>query len=77
MKLLAYLLQNAGRPVTRLEIKNAIWGSDRNVRLNLVDKRIERLRSRMACDLQTHPIKTVRSVGYLFDADMRVGGDLI
>jgi DNA-binding response OmpR family regulator len=64
-RLLQMLMLNAGRVVTREQIKVKLWGSSDGDASNSVTVHIQRLRSRLGDDPQ-HPviIQTVRGLGY-------------
>lgn len=65
---LHHLMDNAGRVVTRLELLEHAWGSDRANVQNYLEVHIRRLRTK----IESYPfrptrIRTVRGVGYIFD----------
>lgn len=66
--LLEYLVQNAGRALTRDRLLNAVWGHDILVTARSVDRCVNTLRAK----IEKKPdapvfIKTVRAIGYRFD----------
>jgi DNA-binding response OmpR family regulator len=63
--LLAHLMRRAGRVCSRQELLHDVWGLDFDPGSNVVEVCVRRLRSK----LHDLPIETVRSVGYVFDAD--------
>jgi DNA-binding response OmpR family regulator len=63
--LLAHLMRNQGRVCQREELLHDVWGLDFDPGSNVVEVCIRRLRHK----LHDPPIATVRSVGYVFDAD--------
>jgi two-component system, OmpR family, response regulator RegX3 len=65
--LLAYLIENAGRVLTRGQLIDEIWGSEYVGDTKTLDVHIRRLRTRVEADA-TEPkrIQTVRGVGYRF-----------
>jgi two-component system, OmpR family, response regulator RegX3 len=67
--LLALLLENAGRVLTRDVLIDRVWGADYIGDTKTLDVHVKRLRSRIELD-PSHPvlITTVRGVGYRFDA---------
>jgi two-component system, OmpR family, response regulator len=68
--LLAALLKNRNRVLTRDQIMNAVKGQDWASYDRVVDGLVSRLRSKLPVDGQMeHFIKTVRGVGYMFSAD--------
>jgi two-component system response regulator RegX3 len=68
-ELLALLVENAGRVLTRDILIDRIWGADYIGDTKTLDVHVKRLRSRIEED-PSHPllITTVRGVGYRFDA---------
>jgi two-component system, OmpR family, response regulator RegX3 len=66
-ELLAYLLEHAGRVLTRGQLIDEIWGSDYVGDTKTLDVHIRRLRGRIEADPKTPArIQTVRGVGYRF-----------
>jgi two-component system, OmpR family, response regulator RegX3 len=66
-ELLAYLVENAGRVLTRSQLIDEVWGSDYVGDTKTLDVHIRRLRTRIEEDPQEPArIKTVRGVGYRF-----------
>ena len=63
--LLAHLMRNRGRVCSRGELLHDVWGLDFDPGSNVVEVCIRRLRRRLG----DPPIETVRSTGYIFDAD--------
>ena len=69
--LLAYLVENAGRVLTRSQLIDEVWGSDYVGDTKTLDVHIRRLRTRVEEDpREPVRIETVRGVGYRF-ADAR------
>jgi two-component system response regulator RegX3 len=68
-ELLALLMENAGRVLTRDILIDRVWGADYIGDTKTLDVHVKRLRSRIELD-PSHPvlITTVRGVGYRFDA---------
>lgn len=66
--LLAYLLKNARRALTRDQIISSVWGYDFIVTGRSVDRCINTLRTKIEPD-PNHPafITTIREIGYRFD----------
>ena len=64
-ELLEYLMRNAGRVLTRVQIIDRIWGSDYFGDTKTLDVHIKRLRSKFEKD-QANPelILTIRGLGY-------------
>ena len=71
-RLLDYLMQHPGRVFSREQLLDAVWGSDVYVEARTVDVHIGRLRKALnRDDVETDPIRTVRSAGYSLDLDAR------
>ncbi len=70
-KLLLYMMENPYIVLTRNQILNAVWGNEFYDE-NLVNTTIKRLRKKIE-DVPEQPlyIKTVRGVGYIFEAKTR------
>lgn len=68
--LLAALLKNRNRVLTRDQIMNAVKGQDWASYDRVVDGLVSRLRSKLPVDgKMEHFIKTVRGIGYMFSSD--------
>jgi two-component system response regulator RegX3 len=66
-ELLAYLVEHAGRVLTRHQLIDEVWGSDYVGDTKTLDVHIRRLRTRVERDAQApERILTVRGVGYRF-----------
>jgi DNA-binding response OmpR family regulator len=61
--LLAYLMNNPGRTLSREQILRAVWGYEHDPATNIVDVYIGYLRRKLG-DGRPAPIRTVRSLGY-------------
>jgi len=68
-RLLDHLIQHPGRVFSREQLLNAVWGSDVFVEVRTVDVHIGRLRKALNKYGQGDPVRTVRSAGYVLDAD--------
>ena len=66
-RLLDHLMQHPGRVFSREQLLDAVWGSDVYVEARTVDVHIGRLRKALTADVETDPIRTVRSAGYSLD----------
>ncbi len=68
IQIVTYLAAHAGRPVSRDEILEQVWGIDaRGVTTRTIDMHISRLREKLGDDSSdSHVIVTVRSCGYLW-----------
>lgn len=62
--LLQFLMQHAGRPVSRSVIVEYVWNFDRTVTTNLVDVYISYLRNHIDRSYPQKLIHTVRGIGY-------------
>lgn len=62
--LLLYLVENAGRVVSRLEILNAVWGYDFDPNTNIVEVYIAYLRKKVDRGFDRRLIQNVRGFGY-------------
>ena len=67
LKLLKFLVQNAGRAISRNEMLDEVWGYQNYPSTRTVDNHILRLRQKLESD-PTHPVhfRTVHRVGYKF-----------
>lgn len=70
-ELLQLFMQNPGRPYTRVEILDEIWGEQFQGLEHTVNSHINRLRAKIEHDL-THPqyILTAWGIGYKFNAEL-------
>jgi two-component system response regulator RegX3 len=67
--LLVYLMQNAGRVLTRTQLIDRIWGSDYFGDTKTLDVHVKRLRSRIEKDAANPKfIQTIRGLGYKFES---------
>ena len=73
-KLFRFLVQNAGRVVSREELLNDVWGYENYPCTRTVDNHILRLRQKLEAD-PAHPVyfRTVHGVGYRFVREGRHG----
>jgi two-component system OmpR family response regulator len=62
--LLAYLLRNAGRPVSKTKILEHVWDYSFDPQTNVVDVVVHRLRAKI--DPDHRRLETIRGVGYVF-----------
>ncbi len=60
-------MRNAGRPVSRSRIAQAVWNYQFDTETNVVDVYINYLRKKLAFGDSAPVIHTVRGVGYRFD----------
>jgi len=62
------LMRHAGRPLTRTQIKNTVWGRESSVDERTVDGQVKRLRDALGGSVARSPIKSIRGVGYRWGA---------
>lgn len=62
--LLAYLVQNASRAVSREELFRAVWGYEADFASNTLDVLVYRVRNKLKIAEADHTIGTIRSHGY-------------
>jgi two-component system copper resistance phosphate regulon response regulator CusR len=66
--LLAYLVQHAGRVITRAELMEHVWGESRGGYSNIIDVYASRLRRKIDDGEADVMFSTVRGVGFLLEA---------
>ncbi len=66
-KLLEYLMLHAGQVVTRSMLLEGIWSYHFDVRTNIVESHMSRLRAKLCAKGQPDPIQTLRRIGYRFE----------
>ena len=67
-ELLATLMENAGRLLTRRQLLDAVWGEGYPDRNKTLDVHIRRLRRHLEIDPDAYArMRTVRGLGYVFD----------
>ncbi len=64
LELLAYLMRNAGRVLTKAQIVDHVWGYDSEATSNVVEIYIHYLRDKIDRDVARPVIRTIRGVGY-------------
>jgi len=67
--LLAELVRNAGRVMTRTMLLERVWDFDFDPKTNIVETHLSRLRSKLNAGFACDAIETVRGAGYLIRAD--------
>ncbi|MBI2435765.1 MAG: response regulator transcription factor [Candidatus Hydrogenedentes bacterium] len=67
--LLAYLVRNKGRVVSKTMIMEHVWGYDFDPQTNVVESRISRLRDKIDAGFDRPLIRTVRGAGYVIGED--------
>jgi DNA-binding response OmpR family regulator len=70
-ELLALLMRNAGRPLSRAQIFEAMWAGQGGAAVNVVDVYIGYLRRKLSPDGSSNdtPIRTIRGRGFLLAAE--------
>ena len=68
-RLLAYLMMQQGRAVTRTMLLEAVWDYRFDPQTNVIDVHISRLRNKIDKDSVAPLIHTVRGVGYMLAAE--------
>ena len=63
-RLLAYLMQNAGKVVTRTMLLEKVWDYHFDPQTNVVDVHISRLRSKIDKSFDEPMLHTIRGAGY-------------
>lgn len=69
ISVLSLLMRHQGRPVTKAQIVDHVWGEDGEVDQNTVEVYVRRLRKKIDEPFGTRSIITVRGVGYQLDSD--------
>jgi len=67
-RLLEHFMRNQGRVYSRDQLLDSVWGDDVYVGMRTVDVHIRRLRKAINVTGGPDVIRTVRSMGYAFDA---------
>lgn len=67
-RLLAYLMQNAGKVVTRTMLLEKVWDYHFDPQTNVIDVHISRLRGKIDKDFDVPLLHTIRGTGYKLDA---------
>jgi len=67
--LLEFLMCNAGRPLTRMQIVENVWHLSFDTMTNIVDVYINYVRKKVDADWERKLIRTIRGVGYQLRAD--------
>lgn len=67
--LLAELMRNPHRVMTRAMLLERVWDFDFDPKTNIVETHISRLRTKLNADFDTNAIETVRGVGYMLRID--------
>lgn len=63
--LLAYLVANAGRVISRDEILSAVWGAQHSTDSNVIEVFVCHIRNKIG-DRENRIVQTIRGVGYFF-----------
>jgi len=64
-RLLEYLMQNAGRVVTRTMLLEQLWDYNFDPQTNVIDVHVSRLRGKIDKDFDPPLLQTVRGAGYM------------
>ena len=67
-RLLAYLMQNAGKVVTRTMLLEKVWDYHFDPQTNVIDVHISRLRGKLDKDFDEPMLLTIRGAGYKLQA---------
>ncbi len=67
-RLLAYLMQNAGKVVTRTMLLEKVWDYHFDPGTNVIDVHISRLRGKIDKDFEHPMLQTIRGAGYKLEA---------
>jgi two-component system OmpR family response regulator len=70
-RLLEYLMQNAGKVVTRTMLLEHVWDYHFDPQTNVIDVHVSRLRSKIDRDFDTPMLHTVRGSGYMLRDGLR------
>ncbi len=65
---LEYFMRRPQAVVTRGQLEDALWESDRDTVSNLIEVYVRRLRQKLCLAGEADPIETVRGIGYRFAA---------
>lgn len=68
-KLLEYLMKNANRVLSRMEILEHVWGINFNMGTNVVDVYVNYLRKKIDKDFENKMIHTLVGMGYVLKSD--------
>ena len=67
-RLLAYLMQNAGKVVTRTMLLEKVWDYHFDPGTNVIDVHVSRLRGKIDKDFEQPMLHTIRGAGYKLEA---------
>ncbi|MBA2397937.1 MAG: winged helix-turn-helix domain-containing protein [Bradyrhizobium sp.] len=70
-RLMELFMQHPQRPLSRREIKQAVWGAESTIQEVRVDVEIVALRRAIGGRRREAPIRTIRSQGYVFELPRR------
>ena len=70
-RLLEYLMQNAGKVVTRTMLLEHVWDYHFDPQTNVIDVHVSRLRAKIDRDFDAALIQTVRGAGYMIRDNAR------
>jgi DNA-binding response OmpR family regulator len=69
--LLEYLMNNAGKAVSRMTIMREVWNTTFDSTTNIVDVYMKYLRDKIDLDGEVKLIRTVRGIGYVLSNDIQ------
>ena len=72
-RLLAFMMRNAGRTLTREQLRLAAWPGGGAINARTVDVYVGRLRRALNRGRDRDPIRTIRYTGYAFGVEARKG----
>ena len=64
-RLLEYLMQHAGKVVTRTMLLEHVWDYHFDPQTNVIDVHVSRLRAKIDRDFETPLLHTIRGAGYM------------
>ncbi len=67
-RLLRFFMEHPGRVFSRVQLLDAVWGTESDIELRTVDVHIRRLRKGIEMTDAPDPVRTVRSAGYALEA---------
>ncbi|WP_147108066.1 response regulator transcription factor [Tateyamaria sp. syn59] len=68
--LLAALLENQGRVMSRTELLKAVWGYDFDTRTNVVEVYVSYLRRKLSAETEAVVVRNVRGFGYTIELSL-------
>ena len=65
--LLEFMVENAGKALSRSTLMRAVWNMTEDANTNIVDVYMKYLRDKLDCNEEESLIRTVRGVGYVLN----------